>query len=41
LGYALIQIRGGRLRDAVLAHAATNATLAAFALAHQNSSYFG
>jgi exosortase E/protease (VPEID-CTERM system) len=41
LVYALIQIRGGRLRDAVLAHAATNATLAAFALALQNPSFFG
>jgi len=41
LVYALIQTRGGRLRDAVLAHAATNATLAAFALALQNPSFFG
>jgi len=41
LVYALIQIRGGRLRDAVLAHATTNATLAAFALALQNPSFFG
>lgn len=41
LAYALIQIRGGRLRDAVLAHATTNATLAAFALALQNPSVFG
>lgn len=41
LAYALIQIRGGRLRDAVLAHATTNATLAAFALALQNPSIFG
>jgi len=41
LVYALIQIRGGRLRDAVLAHATTNATLAAFALALQNPAFFG
>jgi exosortase E/protease (VPEID-CTERM system) len=41
LVYALIQIRGGRLRDAVLAHATTNATLAVFALALQNPSFFG
>ncbi|MEI9936729.1 MAG: exosortase E/protease, VPEID-CTERM system [Pseudomonadota bacterium] len=41
LVYALIQIRGGRLRDAVLAHATTNATLAMFALALQNPSFFG
>ncbi|HET7540319.1 MAG TPA: exosortase E/protease, VPEID-CTERM system [Polyangiaceae bacterium] len=41
LVYALIQIRGGRLRDAVLAHASTNATLAVFALALQNPSIFG
>jgi len=41
LVYALIQIRGGRLRDAVLAHASTNATLAVFALALQNPSFFG
>jgi len=41
LVYALIQIRCGRLRDAVLAHASTNATLAAFALALQNPSFFG
>lgn len=41
LMYALIQLRGGRLRDAVLAHASTNATLAVFALALQNPSFFG
>jgi len=41
LVYALIQVRGGRLRDAVLAHATTNATLAAFALASQNPAFFG
>jgi CAAX prenyl protease-like protein len=41
LSYALIQIRGGRLRDAVLAHATTNATLAAFALATRNPNLFG
>jgi exosortase E/protease (VPEID-CTERM system) len=41
LVYALIQLRGGRLRDAVLAHASTNATLAAFALASQNPAFFG
>jgi len=41
LVYALIQIRGGRLRDAVLAHASTNATLAAFALILQNPAFFG
>jgi len=41
LVYALIQMRAGRLRDAVLAHATTNATLAAFALALQNPSFFG
>jgi len=39
--YALIQLRSGRLRDAVLAHASTNATLAVFALALQNPSLFG
>jgi exosortase E/protease (VPEID-CTERM system) len=41
LVYALIQIRGGRLRDAVLAHAVTNATLAVCALALQNPAIFG
>jgi len=41
LVYALIQLRGGRLRDAILAHATTNATLATFALALQNPSFFG
>jgi exosortase E/protease (VPEID-CTERM system) len=39
--YALLQIRSGQLRDAVLAHAATNATLAVVALAYQNPSFFG
>ena len=39
--YALLQVRGGRLRDAVLAHAATNATLAIVALAYQNPGFFG
>jgi CAAX prenyl protease-like protein len=39
--YALLQIRSGRLRDAILAHAATNATLAALALAYQNPGFFG
>lgn len=40
-GYALLQLRCGRLRDAVLAHAATNATLAVVALAYQNPAFFG
>ncbi len=39
--YAVLQVRGGRLRDAVLAHAATNATLAVVALAYQNPGFFG
>lgn len=39
--YALIQVRNGRLRDAVLAHATTNATLAAFALALGDPALFG
>ena len=40
LCYALVQISGGRLRDAVLAHASTNATLAAFALLTRNPAFF-
>jgi len=39
--YALIQSRSGRLRDAVLAHAATNLTLAVFAVAWRNPALFG